>query len=846
MEMLIGFASQWNNFIEKLFQAISSSHLESLISENLPFTLRNAKNFLEGINLLPFPTVVFNKSGEPVFLNDQYKKVKGKIKYVELLPIVMEALMNNRVGIEQGISISTLDSELIDGLSCFKIRATFYPFFLNGDELLIAVFLVDSIQIENTKFILERFGDLTGILDEIPYYIYIKDIFDRIISVNAKFEAKFRITKKEIEGEFSVNVFTKEVFDECIKKEKEVIFTGKPLIGSEEKFALKTENEIYALVDRIPILNNSNEVVGIFVFMYDLSENKKKELELRRWKKRFDIITTATGQAVFERDWKSGKVVWTENIQQILGYSPTELSFREKWLEKIHKADLDLYLQKFKIHCDSLSPYTFTYRVLNSSGNIRFVKEIGFFLTEDNKIISIVGIINDITDQKDLEQKISDYNMFLHVLLNTIPMPIFYENIEGKIIGCNKVFQEQILTLPKKEFLGKTVDSFKQIFNESFIENHIRANQEIIEKNYVKTYDVMLNLLDGSSKYFAVYKSGYKDFNGNLAGIINILIDITDRKKSEEALLNINMELEKKIEERTKDLQLALEEYRFEVEEHRRVQEILEQANFELKILNDTLAEESQKLLVLNEKLANSERELREANSAKDKFFTIIAHDLKNPLQSILTESEILERFIDTFEKDKIREYVHHIFKTSNLLKNLLENLLTWAKTQTGRISFRPEWVNIDLVLSDVIRQLEQSCQNKEIVIVYEPRAEVMSYIDRNLVTIVVRNLLSNAIKFSRRGSKVYLSAEEINKGNIPSIKVTVRDEGIGIEKEKLDKIFKIEYSSTTPGTEKEQGTGLGLIICKELIELHKGKIWVESQVNKGSTFSFVIPINFD
>lgn len=846
MKMLIGFASQWNNFIEKLLQVISLNNLEFLISENLRATIISAKEFSEGINLLPFPTIILNKNKEPVFFNNQFEKVKGKIKYLETLPNLIESLMNDRDEIEQEIYILTLDSELIDGLSSYKIKSVFYSFFLNGDELLIVVFLVDSHQIKNTKLIRERFGDLTIILDDIPYYIYIKDTFDRIISVNTKFEEKFNITKREIEGEFSENVFSKEVFKECINKEKEVISTGKPLIGSEEKFAVKTDTEICALVDRIPILNSFGEIVGIFVFMYDLSENKQKELELRRWKKRFDIITTATGQAVFERDWESNEVVWTENIQQILGYSPKDLRFREKWLEKIHNADLDIYLQKFKIHCDSLTPYTFTYRVLNGSGNIRFVKEIGFFLTEDGKIISIVGIVSDITDQKDLEQKISDYNMFLHVLLDTIPMPIFYEDIEGKIIGCNKVFQEQILTLPKEEFFGKTVDSYKQIFNENFIENHRRANHEIIENNYVETYDVMLNLLDGSSKYFAVYKSGYKDFDGNLAGIINILIDITDRKKAEEALMNINMELEKKIEERTKDLQLALEEYRFEVEEHRRVQEILEQANFELKILNDTLAEESQKLLVLNEKLANSERELQEANSAKDKYFTIIAHDLKNPLQSILTESEILERFFDTFEKDKIREYVHHIFKTSNLLKNLLENLLTWAKTQTGRISFRPEWVNIDLVLNDVVRQLEPNCQNKEIVIVYEPRAEVMSYIDRNLVTIVVRNLLNNAIKFSKRGSKIYLSAEEINEGNIPSIKVTVRDEGIGIEREKLDKLFKIEYSSTTPGTEKEQGTGLGLIICKELIELHKGKIWVESKINKGSMFAFVIPINFD
>ncbi|MGQ9819613.1 MAG: PAS domain-containing sensor histidine kinase [Candidatus Kapaibacteriales bacterium] len=846
MEMLIGFVSQWNNFIEKLFQISISNNLGLVLSENLYSALKSVENVSDGINLLPFPAILLDKNKVPILFNDHFSKVNEKIKYLEPLPNIIGSLIDSKGSIKQEAYIHTLESEFIEGMYCYKIKSIFYPLLLNGDEVVVAVFLIDNNQIENIKYILKKFEDLKIILNDIPYIIYIKDSFDRIIWVNTKFEKKFNIAKRNIEGEFSENVFAEEVFLECIKKENEIIISGKPLIGQEERFATKTELEVWALVDRIPILNTFGKVVGIFVLMFDLTKNKQKELELRRWKERFDIITTATGQAVFERDWESGEVVWTENIQQILGYSAKELTTREKWLEKIYSADLDLYLRKFNIHCGSLTPYTLTYRVVSSSGKIRFVKEIGFFLTDNSKIISVIGIISDITDQKDLEQKISDYNMFLHVLLDTIPMPIFYENIEGKIIGCNKVFQEQILTLPKKEFLGKTVDSFKQIFNESFIENHKKTNREIIEKNFVETYDVMLNLPHGSSKYFAVYKSGYKDFDGNLAGIINILIDITDRKKAEEALRNINLELEKKIEERTKDLQLAIEEYRFEVEEHRRVQEILEQANFELKILNDTLAEESQKLLVLNEKLANSERDLREANSAKDKFFTIIAHDLKNPLQSILTESEILERFFDSFEKDKIREYVHHIFKTSNLLKNLLENLLTWAKTQTGRISFRPEWVNIDLVLSDVVRQLEPNSQNKEIVIIYEPRVDIMSYIDRNLVTIVVRNLLNNAIKFSRRASKVYLSAEEIIERNIPSIKISVRDEGVGIAKEKLDKLFKIEYSSSTPGTEKEQGTGLGLVICKELIELHKGRIWVESEVGLGSTFSFVIPINFD
>lgn len=846
--MLMGFVAQWNNFIEKFFQALLQNDLEYVITDDLHNTLVNVGSLPEGIAFLPFPTIVVNYNNEIVQFNEQFLEHREKLNFSESLSKGVGKIVDYNDGVIQNLTIDLIDSNLINDLSSFDVKVFFYPIFVEEAELTICVFLIDTNQIEKARYLRETIKELKIILENISYIIYIKDIFGRIIAINHVFEEKFNLLKVNIEGRFVDAFFPQELIAECIKKEREIIYSKKPVLGSEERFAINSKNELITLVDRIPILDSFGKVIGILVFAYDLTEKKQRENELRHWKKRFDLVTTATAQAVFERDWDSGEVIWTENIQQLLGYSPQELRMREKWLEKIHPGDLDTYLRQFQIHCESLTPYSFTFRVKNTAGEFRFVKETGFFLCEGNKIISIVGIISDITNQKDLEQKISDYNMFLHVLLDTIPMPIFYENIEGKIIGCNKVFQEQILTLSKKEFLGKTIDSFKQIFTDSFIENHKRTNREIIENKSISTapYDEILFLKDGTSKHFAIYKSGYKDFDGNLSGIINILIDISERKKAEESLRNINLELEKKIEERTKDLQLALEEYRFEVEEHRRVQEILEQANFELKILNDTLAEESQKLLVLNKKLEESERELREANSAKDKFFTIIAHDLKNPLQSILTEAEILERFFDTFEKDKIREYVHHIFKTSNLLKNLLENLLTWAKTQTRRISFRPEWVDMDLVLSDVVRQLEPTASSKEIDIIYSPKANVMSFIDRNLVTIVVRNLLTNAIKFSRRGGKVRLRAEEINEKNIPSIRISVEDEGIGIPLERLNKLFKIEFSSTTPGTEKEQGTGLGLVICKELIELHKGRIWAESKENQGSTFTFVIPINFD
>ncbi|MCX7908347.1 MAG: PAS domain S-box protein [Ignavibacteria bacterium] len=842
--------SRWVDFFNLI---LKNNYLNTNFPEIIQFLKENQEKFkIEEIGFAKFPLPLFVCTKEKIIQKVNEKFLEFFIK-TDINEIIGKNLAELELHIDENILESSAESlveqkwkfENLPFPKNVELKIMLYKIYRNGDEFYIGVILYNIDQEKEYFQILKIFEELKLILNNIPYVVYLKDKQNRIIKVNHIFCSKFELISKDVENKFADSVFSEEVVKKCIEKERQVFTTQKPVTGSEERFTINSKIENYFIVERIPLFYEQ-KVIGILVFAYDITEKKKTEIELRRWKKRFDFATTETGQAVFERDWNTGQVIWTDNIKDLFGYSPKELKNREKWYEKILPADIENYLSTFRKHCENLSPYNLIYRIIDSEGKQRYVKESGFFLTDEGKIISIVGIVSDITDRVDLEQKVSDYNTFLHVLLDTIPMPIFYEDTEGKIVGCNKSFQENIIQLNKKEFLGKQVDDFPHIFTPDFIAKHKETNKKLIQKEKVETYDTKIALPNKIEKDFAIFKASYKDFVGNLAGIICILIDITDRKKAEEELRNLNIQLEKKIEERTQDLQTALDEYKFEVEEHRRVQEILEQANYELKILNETLAEESRKLIVLNEKLAKSEAELREANSAKDKFFSIIAHDLRNPLQSILTDAEILDRFFDTFSPEKIKEYVKHIYKTSTLLKNLLENLLTWAKTQTGRIVFRPEWININLLLNDIVRYIEPSAKNKNIEIIYDKTLDFMAYLDRNMITTIMRNLLSNAIKFSYRNSKVNIEIENFYDGNIPSLKISVKDEGIGIPKEQQDKIFRIEHSISTVGTEKEQGTGLGLILCYELIKLHGGKIWVESEVGKGTKFTFIIPINFD
>jgi len=237
------------------------------------------------------------------------------------------------------------------------------------------------------------------------------------------------------------------------------------------------------------------------------------------------------------------------------------------------------------------------------------------------------------------------------------------------------------------------------------------------------------------------------------------------------------------------------------------------------------------------ETLRESEAKLSETNAQKDKFFSIIAHDLINPFNSIMGFSELLMDRINEKDYNGIDEYAQMILQSSKQSMDLLKNLLEWSRAQTGRLQFNPE--NFDLV--DLIGQYMMlfdliACQ-KAISIHKVLPPEIMVFADKQMISTVLRNLISNAIKFTIKGGEIHISAEK----RADEILVSVSDNGVGIAPERLEKLFRIDENNSTPGTNNENGTGLGLILCKEFVKNHGGKIWGESVNGKGSTFYFTL-----
>lgn len=264
----------------------------------------------------------------------------------------------------------------------------------------------------------------------------------------------------------------------------------------------------------------------------------------------------------------------------------------------------------------------------------------------------------------------------------------------------------------------------------------------------------------------------------------------------------------------------------------------------EKKSTNRRLEKEIEQRRKQEKKLLQSEKMLKTANATKDKFFSIISHDLKSPFGAILGLSDMLDNEYDAFSDDEKREIVSEIRKATDNTYSLLQDLLAWSQSQRGVIEFNPSETSVVEVCRENVNFIEPAARKKDIAVNCGIGNNMAVFADKNMLTTILRNLLSNAVKFTPRGGKIDLTASMTNgKSNTsPFVEIVISDTGIGISPEMQSKLFRIEEKFKTTGTDKESGTGLGLLICKEFVEKHGGTIRVESREGDGSAFKFTLP----
>lgn len=514
---------------------------------------------------------------------------------------------------------------------------------------------------------------------------------------------------------------------------------------------------------------------------------------LRESEERFKAMAEVSpvGMAVVE--YESGDFLYLNpSYEQYFGYDKGELLSKKApeifWDIKdrdliYKKLEEDSFVSNYEVRLKRKDGSSFW--SMSSIRSIRFMNRP-----------ALLGTFIDITDHKRAQKELQSTKDYLENLINYANAPIIVWNPDTRIQLFNHAF-EHLTGYCSSEVEGKKLDLLFP--KDSLLESNEKIKDALTE--YWKTIEIPI--LTKNREIRTVLWNSANIYDTDKKTVLSTIAqgnDITERVIAE-----------KVAEERSRDLEVA----------------------------NDLLKQELTERIQAQRALRKSESQLKELNATKDKFFNIVAHDLKNPFTSLLGSSELLFRNIDQMDNDKIKTLASILNDASKSGYAILQNLLDWSRSQTGMLKFSPERINLNNLIKENISNLQLLAANKNINLFSEAEDGLNIYADKNMINTVLRNLLSNAIKFTREYGKVAVCA----KINSDEVIISVKDTGIGISQENIEKLFRIDTKFSMPGTNNEQGTGLGLKLSKEFVEKQKGKIWVESIENKGSEFKFSIPV---
>jgi signal transduction histidine kinase len=260
----------------------------------------------------------------------------------------------------------------------------------------------------------------------------------------------------------------------------------------------------------------------------------------------------------------------------------------------------------------------------------------------------------------------------------------------------------------------------------------------------------------------------------------------------------------------------------------------------ELRLLADSFNSMARELKERIDAINKLNRELKESNQTKDKFFSIIAHDLRNPFSVILGFTDLLVEQYYKFNEEEKQEIVKELNKASKTVYDMLENLLTWSRSQSGKVEMFPEKLNLSSIIKESIASYDVNARHKQITLVNDISEFIYVYADKFTITLVINNILNNAIKFTPDGGMITFSAERAQN----QVEISIKDTGIGMSQKLIDYLLLSESIGSTPGTRNEKGTGLGLILIKEFVGKNNGSLNIESKPGEGTDFRFSLPVN--
>ncbi len=736
------------------------------------------------------------------------------------------------------------------------------------------------------KEILKSENKYKKIFENVQDVFYQTDINGIITEISPSIEKYSRYIHKDVVGQpidkfYHDPTSRKKLIDEILENGEahdfEVLLKGK-----DNQLVLGSVNAHF-------LFDELGKISGIEGTIRDLTERKQAEEKLRLSFSLLEATLDSTTDGILVVN-RSGKITsYNKQFKRMFNHSEGILESGED------TAAIDSVLSQLKDPDQFVSKvqYLYDHPEVDSYDTIelkdgRILERYSCPQYLDGEPIGRVWNFRDVTVRKRDEQQMQ---LMAHTL-KSINESISITSTSNQILFVNAAFLKTYGYADENELIGQNISIVRSIDNDP----------EIADKILTITADtgwhgeILNRKKDGTEFPISLSTSIVQDENGETLGMVGVAVDISERKQSEIALqeselkhrnlietmpdafyrstpegkfMEVNQAMVKMLGYESKEELMAIDiktQLYFKPEDRESLvlqnnsddldifpmkkkdgSEIwLEDHGWYVKdengqiIFHEGVMRDITERKISETRLQKYSEELQELNATKDKFFSIIAHDLKTPFHSILGLSEIIKDEAKHLDIETVEQYAGIIHSTSKNTFQLLENLLDWARIQRSQISFKPVSIILKKLVNEVVELMEEKSNSKMITVLNNiPDNQIVSA-DEDMLKTVLRNLVSNALKFTPVNGKIEIHV--VSKEN--SIEISVKDTGTGMKQDDISKIFKIGSSFSKRGTENENGTGLGLVLCKEFVEKQGGKIWVESEEGKGSTFTFSINNN--
>ena len=731
---------------------------------------------------------------------------------------------------------------------------------------------------------------LQSLLDNIPDSIYFKDKENKFILVNKAKASHSNVKPDEMKGKTDSDFLSKKDTTKIHKDDNEIIKTGKPIINKTEELSDKQGKQKWISVTKIPRYDNKGNIIGTMGISRDITDLKIIENNLRTSEKRYKSLFETAIYPIIILDEKGAFLDVNKQVTKLLGYTKKELIGKQFGkVGLVSKKSLDKTQKNFKNRMKGKKINPYEIKVVTKDKKEIPAEVNASPIIENNKPVGDLVILRDLREKcnREIAEKgLIESEKKFREIFNATGDFLLYLDPKGNILDVNKKTLE-IINLKKQDIIGKNIKTLKKFFTEKNMEKHHSSIKEAVTNNEVREYESELKTIDGLKYQFLFSTDLIKKQNKTTAILLRGR-DITQRQRAWDELVKLE-EKYRVLAETSADGVITIDALgrltyvnpSFEVICGRRKSQIL--ATLLRSYLSDDSIYLFQQVLIdirkKHEKIENVElelnhsdnktipievniaplkkdnkfagvictvrditerkkveEELKKSERLRTEFMNIAAHELKSPVTPI-------KGYLDLIISDKkapkqVRDWAKISLRNSERLLRLVNDILDVSRLDTDTMRFNMEKLNPVEILEEIAEDMKPAIEKKGLEFIVHIPGNLSPVIrDRYRLSQVFKNLLGNAIKFTDNGSIALVVKEEDD-----SIKISVEDSGIGISNEELKKVFTKFYQAYTGDDRKNEGTGLGLFICKQIVEKHKGKIWAESNIPRGSTFRIKIP----